>query len=83
MEAEFENMARLVMTLKTKPDDDTLLELYGYYKQATIGDNLLPKPSMFDRKGCAKWSAWKDMKGMSRMDAMRNYIYLVKSLINA
>lgn len=83
MEAAFEHAAELVTSLKTTPDNDTLLELYAFYKQATVGDNMLPKPSMFDMKGSAKWKAWKEVQGMSKVDAMRNYIYLVKTLVEA
>jgi len=35
----FEAAADRVKTLKEKPANDTLLKLYGLYKQATVGDN--------------------------------------------
>ncbi|CAH8560970.1 Acyl-CoA-binding domain-containing protein 7, variant 2 [Schistosoma haematobium] len=36
---EFNSHAEKVKKLKTKPNDNDLLELYGLYKQATVGDN--------------------------------------------
>ena len=38
-------------TLKT----DTLLHLYGLYKQATNGPCTTFRPSFFDRKARSKW----------------------------
>lgn len=35
---KFEEAAESVKNLKKRPTDNELLELYGYYKQATIGD---------------------------------------------
>lgn len=77
----FYKAAEAVKTLKQKPDDSTLLELYAYYKQATVGDNDIPKPTgLFDLKGKAKWNAWESVRGMSKLDAMKSYIALVNSL---
>jgi len=35
---EFLESAEKVKHLKTKPNDGEMLELYGLYKQATVGD---------------------------------------------
>lgn len=35
---EFKKAADDVKRLKTKPTDNEMLELYGLYKQATVGD---------------------------------------------
>lgn len=51
-----------VMQLKKRPADDELLELYGLYKQATIGDNTSSKP-WINFKARAKWEAWEKRKG--------------------
>lgn len=37
-QADFETAAANVKKLKSKPTDDELKELYGLYKQATVGD---------------------------------------------
>jgi len=70
-----------VNKLDTKPDNDTLLELYSFYKQGTVGDNNTDSPGFFDFKGNLKWNAWIKIKGMSKNDAQMNYIKLVKKLI--
>ena len=69
-----------VKALPVKPDDDTLLSLYAYFKQATVGDVNTEKPSFFNFKETAKWSAWEKLKGMQRIQAQGNYIKLVKDL---
>ncbi len=61
--------------------NDTLLELYGLYKQATEGNNLGDAPSNpFDFVGKAKFAAWEALTGTSKEVAMQKYIDLVKSL---
>jgi len=52
--------------LKVRPTDQELLELYGYYKQATIGDCNIPEPSMFNYTSNSKWHAWNKQRGLSR-----------------
>ena len=66
--------------LPVKPDDDTLLSLYGYFKQATVGDVNTEKPSFFNFKETAKWSAWEKLKGMQKIQAQGNDIKRVKDL---
>ncbi len=69
-----------VKTLTTRPSNETLLKLYGLFKQATDGDNNTKKPGMFDIKEQFKWTAWSDLKGTSKDSAMQQYIDLVESL---
>jgi len=57
-----------------------MLELYGLFKQANVGDVNTPRPSMIDFKGKAKWDAWKKVEGVSKAEAMERYVDLVKSL---
>lgn len=54
--------------------DDMLLQFYGLYKQATVGPCTLPKPGFFDRKGLAKWTAWKQLGDMSSDTARQSYV---------
>ena len=70
-----------VLKLTKRPSDDELLELYGLYKQATIGDNNTPQPGVFDFKGKYKWKAWDKLKGTSKEEAENKYIRLVDSLL--
>lgn len=79
--ALFEEKAEAVKNLPNKPSDAELLELYGLYKQATVGDNTTAKPGVFDFKGKYKWEAWEGRKGLSQEEAEQAYIALVDSLI--
>ncbi|MCF8258023.1 MAG: acyl-CoA-binding protein [Flavobacteriales bacterium] len=68
-------------TLSARPSNEELLELYALYKQALLGNNLQPKPGMFDVKGQFKWKAWKDKAGMAQDVATAKYVALVDSLL--
>jgi diazepam-binding inhibitor (GABA receptor modulator, acyl-CoA-binding protein) len=68
-------------TLSEKPSNDTLLQLYSLYKQATEGDNVAEPPTnQFDFVAKAKYEAWNGLKGKSRDDAMREYVELINKL---
>jgi acyl-CoA-binding protein len=60
--------------------NETLLELYGLYKQATAGDVTGEAPSGFDFRGAAKYAAWEKRRGMSAEQAMQAYVELVDRL---
>ncbi len=57
--------------------NDTMLELYALYKQATVGNATGDRPGMLDVRGRAKYDAWAKRKGMSKDAAMQAYIDLV------
>jgi len=61
--------------------NETLLELYSLYKQATEGDVQGEAPSGFDFRGAAKYAAWEKRRGMSSDEAMQAYIDLVEKLL--
>jgi acyl-CoA-binding protein len=69
-----------VKELPGRPDDDTLLELYSWYKQATDGDATGNRPGAFDFVARAKYDAWQARKGAGKDVAMRAYIKLVDHL---
>ena len=77
----FEEKAKAVNELPTKPSTDELLELYALYKQATVGDNDKEKLGIFNMKDRYKWEAWENLKGKSQEDAEKEYIALVDQLI--
>ena len=70
----FEEAAERVKTTKAKPTNEQLLEIYGWYKQATEGDNTKPQPGFAKVKDRAKWNAWKDKEGNSFEDAKQKYV---------
>lgn len=76
----FNDAAENVHKLKSKPNDDELLELYANYKQGTIGDINIDKPSFYMFKDVSKWNAWNKLKGKSKLQAQVNYIKLVDNL---
>ncbi|KAG0677779.1 acyl-CoA-binding protein (ACBP)/diazepam binding inhibitor (DBI)/endozepine (EP) [Pichia californica] len=78
--ALFNEKAEAVSNLPTRPSDDELLQLYGLFKQATVGDNETTKPGVFDFKGKYKWEAWNKLKGTSQEEAEAKYIALVDEL---
>ena len=57
--------------------NDTLLDLYALYKQATVGDVSGDRPGMMDLRGRAKYDAWAKRKGITKDAAMQAYIDLV------
>jgi acyl-CoA-binding protein len=80
LKAQFEAAVAASKSLSERPDNATLLKIYGLYKQATSGDNTEKKPGFSDMVGRAKWEAWSGFKGASSDDAMQQYIDLIESL---
>ena len=77
----FEEAAERVKNLSQKPNDDEMLQLYGLYKQATVGNINVERPSFWNLVAKAKWDAWNDHQGTDSESAKENYVTLVKSLI--
>jgi acyl-CoA-binding protein len=80
LENQFQAAQKAAKALPVKPDNETLLELYSYYKQATEGDVVGARPGALDFVGRAKYDAWADRKGVKKDAAMRAYIKLVEHL---
>ena len=78
-EAEFQTHAELVKQYKQCTNDEQL-ELYGWFKQATVGDCNCERPGMFDLKGKAKWDAWKSREGSGKGTAMEKYCEVVRGI---
>lgn len=79
---DFASAQERVKTLESKPSNDTLLELYSLFKQATAGDVEGKRPGMLDLKGRAKYDAWAARKGTSKDAAMEKYVALVNRLLS-
>ncbi len=80
LRARFAAAQQDVNELDERPDNETLLKLYGLYKQATVGDASGERPGAFDFVKRAKFDAWSAMKGTSMESAMQQYVELVTSL---
>ncbi|AET40539.1 long-chain fatty acid transporter ACB1 Ecym_6148 [Eremothecium cymbalariae DBVPG len=76
----FEEKAKAANGLPSNVSQDEMLQLYGLYKQATVGDNNKEKPGIFNMKDRYKWDAWDKLKGTSQEDAEQQYIKLVDEL---
>lgn len=70
-------------TLTERPSNETLLQLYSLYKQATEGDVNVDAPANpFDFVSRAKYEAWSSLQGKPKQEAMQEYIELVNKLKN-
>ncbi len=81
---QFEEAVANSKTLSEKPDNDTLLKLYALFKQSTLGDNTGSGPdNAFDFVAKFKFDAWVKLKGVSKEEAMQQYVALVNGLRGA
>jgi acyl-CoA-binding protein len=80
LKAQFEAAAQSAQSLARRPDNQTLLTLYGLYKQATAGDVSTARPGGFDFVAQAKYDAWARLKGTAPAAAMQQYVDLVTKL---
>lgn len=63
-----------------RPSNEELLDLYAFFKQATEGDVSDDRPGGFDFKAIAKFDAWASKKGITKDQAMQDYVNLVSKL---
>ena len=83
LQDDFDDATKRVKTLSKSPSNDTLLELYGLFKQATSGDVSGKKPSRLNMVARAKYEAWENHQGLDSEQAKQDYIALVDRLIEA
>lgn len=81
MKEMFDQARKDAESLSERPSNETLLQLYSLYKQATEGDNVKEPPqNPFDFVNKAKYDAWALLKGKTTEEAMKEYIDLVAKL---
>ena len=80
LQSQFKAAAQTAKQLAQRPDNDTMLQLYALYKQATTGNASGKRPGMFDMVGRAKYDAWTKLRGMGSSAAQQQYIDLVEKL---
>jgi acyl-CoA-binding protein len=61
-----------------QPPNELKLKLYGLFRQARDGDVHGPKPGLFDMVGKFKYEAWSGHQGMTKDEAMRQYVALAE-----
>lgn len=78
---EFKKHVELARDLP-KQAPDKMLIAYGYFKQATEGDNTHDRPtSNSDIVRTFMHDQWKRLRGMSQADAMHKYIAYIQELL--
>ena len=83
---DFEAAKARLGTLQEDPGNEKKLEIYGLFKQATVGPvgSDTPTPGMFDMVGKAKFGAWQTLgPDLSKEEAMKAYITLIDTLVGA
>jgi diazepam-binding inhibitor (GABA receptor modulating acyl-CoA-binding protein) len=80
LQDQFEAAVAESKQLPERPDNMTLLKLYGLYKQGSSGNAEGKRPGFTDMVGRAKWDAWNELQGKSQEEAMQSYIDLIESL---
>ncbi|GAB1445106.1 MAG: acyl-CoA-binding protein [Cyclobacteriaceae bacterium] len=77
---DFNKAASQSKELTKRPSNEELLELYALFKQGSEGDVSGERPGGFDFKAIAKYDAWTSKKGISKEDAMQQYVDLMAKL---
>jgi len=83
MSAEFLKIAEDMKSMVNMEEltDEDKLDLYKWYKQATVGDCNTTRPtSILDVAGKAKWDAWNGVRGTSQAKAEGKYLEKCDSL---
>lgn len=62
-------------------NNDTLLEIYGLFKQATCGNCNISQPFILDLKGNAKYNAWMKFKDKDVEYVMKLYTKRVNKIL--
>lgn len=81
IESSFERACDYVNRRHSKLDSNSLVRLYGYFKQATVGKCKTPKPSIFNFQSQLMWKAWFKLNDMSKSEAMQNYVHCLTSAV--
>ena len=80
LKAAFDATVADSKTLDERPDNQTLLRIYGLFKQASEGDATGKRPGFTDLVGRAKYDAWAALRGTSSEAAMQAYVDLITKL---
>jgi diazepam-binding inhibitor (GABA receptor modulating acyl-CoA-binding protein) len=81
--AQFRAATEHARTLASTASQDDLLQLYGLFKQAKLGDCPAgERPSMFRVLARSKYDAWHALRGarLSKEEAMARYVSTVERI---
>ena len=80
LDEQFQQAVADSKNLPERPDNATLLKIYGLYKQASEGDVDRKRPGFTNMVGRAKWDAWNELKGKPADEAKQEYVDLIEDL---
>ena len=81
LEEEFQAAAETARNdLPSSLSNDVKGQIYGLFKQATEGDVTGDRPSFIQPTARMKYDAWKKVEGLSKEDAMKQYVEYIQSL---
>jgi len=80
LQEQFEAAVTASKSLPERPDNMTLLKMYGLYKQGSLGDVQGERPGMTDFVARAKYDAWAAVKGTAQEVAQQQYLDLFNDL---
>jgi acyl-CoA-binding protein len=82
LQKQFEETVNFVQNAEgeVQLSNEQKLQMYALYKQATEGDVSGKKPGMMDFVARAKFSAWEELKGQTKEQAMKKYINEIEAL---
>lgn len=81
LEQEFKKYVEIGNNMPPQSADNMLIA-YGYFKQATEGDNIYERPTESSNVVQAfKYDAWKRLEGMPKHEAKIKYITTIKQFL--
>ena len=69
IDEKFKQAVENVKDLPKRPNNETLLQLYGLYKQVTTGNINIAQPWAIQVEKRAKWDSWKLFENMDKSKA--------------
>ena len=81
VDAEFQKAYEKVSKTMQKVPPDLMLMFYAYYKQATEDEGIYKPSGENDVRSAFKINALLQVRGVSRLEAKKRYIDLVKQHI--
>lgn len=79
IKTKFDDAVLRASNLPNQPPE-VLLEMYGLYKQALVGDVTGKRPGRVKIKARYKYDSWASRKGISQEEAMKLYVELIEKL---
>lgn len=77
---EFNCAADHVKKIVGRLESEKLLEIYGFYKQATEGPCNIPRPKWYEMQAKQKWDTWNSLADLPSDTAKEKYIRLIHEL---